>query len=88
MTNGNEPISPTPIAGGDNSVVASTHVSSTFEGLTKREYFAALAMQAVISGVYSSKDAYNSFIRSGASISGTAVKEADKLIRELNRTEE
>lgn len=46
-TYGNDPINPTPIAGGDNSIISAEHVSATFPGLTKREYFAAMAIQEI-----------------------------------------
>lgn len=58
------------------------------EGLTKREYFAGLAMQGIISGIFSSKDAYNSFASQTHNISlriaNKSVEYADELLKQLN----
>ena len=50
-------------------------------GLTKREYFSAKAMQGILSNRESHK--YCSFI----DIAHMSVKQADELIKELNKTE-
>lgn len=62
-----------------------------YKGLTKREYFAAMAMQGIISGVYSSKEAYASFQQSAGksnySVVSFAAEQAnifaDELLKQL-----
>lgn len=52
MENKDQPINPTPVAGGDESVVSALDASNVkrfHQGLTKREYFAGLAMQGLLS---------------------------------------
>lgn len=64
------------------------------EGLTKREFFAALAMQGLLAAVYSSKEMLNEFTTDGSgaykkhvtgckAISDNAVAYADALIEAL-----
>ena len=66
MTNPNEPINP----------IESVHRKDIIYGLTKREYFAAMAMQ----GLLASGDNFNSI----RELVVDSVKRADKLIKELN----
>lgn len=71
------------------------------QGLTKREYYAGLAMQGLLSAVYSSKEMLNEFTKAEWSpgqhtgrtwltgceaVSKNAVSYADALIAELNKT--
>lgn len=58
-----------------------------FEGLTKREHFSALAMQALITGVVSTGAYTIADINQGAccDIATVAVVCADQLIVELNK---
>lgn len=70
MTNPNEPITPIDPRGCIN------------QGLTKREYFAAMAMQ----GMYSNHLFVDRF-NCGNAISEEAVKIADELITALNNTD-
>ena len=73
MTNGNEPMHA--IVESENAETMSAH----FTGLTKREYFAAMAMQG-----FASKE--GSQTESGAGAAALyAVKFADALIAELNK---
>jgi hypothetical protein len=73
----NDPINPTPIAGGDNYVVSANIITTTVPGLTKREYFAAIAMQGLISNSLSG--------RGPNGCAEDSVKFADALIKELNK---
>lgn len=52
-------------------------IQNRIEGLTKREYFAAMAMQGMLSSAYSS---------SGVDIVIVSVKMADRMIEELNKS--
>lgn len=74
-TNANDPINPTPIAGGDGSVVSIDYVSGTHSGLTKREYFAAQILQGFCSNHTSISKPF---------LVMQAVSLADLLINELN----
>lgn len=58
-------------------------------GLTKREYFAAMAMQGLLAGIYSSKEMLREFKdRTGRDyISENARSYADALIAELEKEE-
>lgn len=78
MENGNKPINPTPIAGGDKSVVSAHDANNvnTFDaGLTKREYFAAMAMQGLVSN--------SKAINEPSTIANRAIKYADELLKIL-----
>lgn len=63
-------------------------------GLSKREYFAALAMQGLLSAIYSNKEMLNDFtladdkrshLTGVIAVSRNAVSYADFLIKELNK---
>lgn len=91
MTKANEPIAMIP---GDGC----KHI-----GLTKREYFAGLAMQGLLSAVYSSKEMINEFMKKKyapgpfdnvgeyltgcEAVSRNAVSYADALLAELEKGE-
>lgn len=51
MKNGNLPVYPDPMRGAEPSIVNQSPYELP-EGLTKREYFAAMAMQGIIAGIY------------------------------------
>lgn len=70
MTNGKDPAWPQPT---DSKVL-------NRRGLTKREYFAAQAMQGIMSAGYRDDQAYL--------VAPVAVEMADALIEELNKTKE
>jgi len=55
---------------------ADAFASERSDGLTKREYFAAMAMQGLLAG-----DSYSTL-----DIAKLAVDQADRLINELNRS--
>lgn len=71
MTNGNDCFAPTVEQTGDATRW------NTYSGLTKREYFAAMAMQGLCSD--------NQGIWSNAEIAEYSVRHADALINELNK---
>lgn len=52
-----------------------------YEGLTKREYFAAMALQ----GILSSREIQLAIISDRETYEGCAVEHADRLIKELNK---
>ena len=64
-------------------------------GLTKREYFAAMAMQGLLSAIYSNKEMFNEFLLEDdgsrrhltgcEAVQRCAVSYADALIEELNK---
>ena len=81
-TQPNDPINPTPIAGGDNGIVSAEIISTTFPGLTKREYFAAMAMQGLLSFPRDPSNVDKNNV--GGVFAKSAVKFADALIKELN----
>ena len=57
---------------------------STFDnenGLTKREYFAAMAMQ----GILSSRELYLAIIRDGENPMVAAIEYADELLKQLEK---
>lgn len=66
-TEANQPINP----------VSSEHYSN-FHGLTKREYFAAIAMQGMLSNPENAHVYYEKIVQ-------TSILYADKLIEELNK---
>lgn len=61
---------------------ASTHYL-TMGGLTKREYFATLAMQGLVSNIRSGSP--DSMLEKPKNVAGWAVAFADALIAELNK---
>jgi hypothetical protein len=80
MKNCKQPINPTPIAGGDNSVISAydaTSVQKFYSGLTKREYFAALAMQGLLARYGDEVDRDNF-------ISIKSIEYADNLLEKLD----
>lgn len=90
-TKPNEPISPffkwTEPGYGDTITVYDSSGRKQFlpyeQGLTKREYFAALAMQGYIAGVRASGDGINI-----KELCASATWTADALINELNKDDE
>jgi len=57
-------------------------------GLTKREYYAAIAMQGLLSAIYTNKEMINEFMKRETgqdSVSRNAVGYADALIKELEK---
>lgn len=65
---------------GNEPAFATTCNDVEYPGLTKREYFAAMAMQGIISGRQSS---LNSYIDDY--IGKTSVKLADELLKQLSK---
>jgi hypothetical protein len=59
-------------------------IDSPQEGLTKREYFAAIALQGLLAG----DTTPGVWIVKDTNITSTAVEFADKLIEELNKTKQ
>ena len=55
-------------------------------GLTKREHFAAMAMQGVLSGVNGDADLHNSAEEWKEDVASASVEFADALLAELERT--
>lgn len=76
MKNGKQPIYPDPMRGTEQSFMNQSPHELPI-GLTKREYFAGLAMQGTIYSSYSVN-----------MIAEIAVKMADAMIAELEKTEE
>lgn len=74
-TNGNYPAHPT----GDHSNIEPDY------GLTKREYFAAIAMKGLLSN-YKPSDFTGGMVQLQASIVITACEIADNIINQLNQT--
>ena len=70
MTNANEPIT---------MLHNASERDIVFNGLTKREYFAAMAMKGMIAGNLNTKDIVQT--------ANMAVTQADALIAELNKRE-
>lgn len=78
----NKPIYPTPVAGGDHSVVTAHQADdlNNYEsGMTLREHYAGLAMQGLLA---SQSETYGASKESTARI---AVEHADALLTELNK---
>lgn len=76
MTEGKYPVYPTPIAGGDNNIVSALDNDyNVNSGLTKREYFAAMAMQGLLSNHIA--------ITEPIVIANKAIKYADELLKQL-----
>ena len=86
MTNGNEPINPTTERNWLNQNDTEM-VTGVFGGLTKREYFAAMAMQGLTTNPEFLKTT-NHITEEGylKSLCESAVNSADALITELNKT--
>lgn len=76
MENANQPINPQILSdyNGENQIVA-VFTDSEKQGLTKREYYAGLAMQAYINNT-----------NSEVFIAEKAVKQADELLKHLEKT--
>lgn len=96
MTNGNEPINPTTERNWLNQNDTEM-VTGVFGGLTKREYFAAMAMQGILSNNRFTENAKEMAIQKGIAITEDAkellepftklaVDCADILIEQLNKT--
>lgn len=89
-----EPVFPTKrrysyVAGSDNEKFSGVE---TKWGLTKRELFAAMAMQGLLSAIYSDKKMLDEFTKDGMvyrngrdAVSENAVSYADALITELEK---
>lgn len=73
MNNAEQPAFPDPLRGGEPSIVNQNPDKEPL-GLTKREYFAGLALQ----GIITNGSRYNDFAK-------TAVELADKLLAELDK---
>lgn len=94
MTNGNAPAYPSDheyTEGGYDGLDAPVIVHKTSFGLTKREYFAAMAMQGMISNPYFAENAPRTEISEGVEsldqhLVRRAVQVADALTTELNKT--
>jgi hypothetical protein len=84
MNNADMPAMPQPIAGNSHEFVDTTEYSSENGGLTKREHFAGLAMQAMISSKY-----YGDFNETAherpEGVAVNALLHADALLTELNK---
>ncbi len=80
MSNPSHPIHPVTTYKADGDDV----VSQTYTGLTKREYFAGLAMQAMISTV--NKPDMDSVLEIPKNTAQWAVKFADELLKQLQNT--
>jgi hypothetical protein len=81
MKNGNEPAFSIPHTNYKDKENRSYHYRCR-EGLTKREYFAGLAMQALLSTMTIERDQHTKYI------STTAVEYADALLLELSKERE
>lgn len=81
IVNGGSPAMPLPITNIDGGGVIDTSEYSSFNsGLTKREHFASMAMQGIMSGTMSKADGSNI---TGADLSMIAVQAADALLAAL-----
>jgi len=86
-TNPNEPINPCEVGFEDSKIIGERQVSNTtaqVNGLTKREYFAALAMQGILAGHYGYFEG-NSDVSVPDEVAKYAIYNADALIKELNK---
>jgi len=81
LNNGNLPASPQTFAINDVGDVEGSSMYEDSQGLTKREYFAGLAMQGLITSDYQD-DAEK---RSDVQTAILAVKQADALLAELEK---
>lgn len=79
------PAMPQPIAGNEDGLIDTREYAPSNVGLTKREHFAGLAMQAYISGnaAWSGGDSYVSV--SHVEAAAEAVHYADALLAELDK---
>jgi hypothetical protein len=88
MTEGNEMVYPDPLRGSAESMF-NQEPHRLQSGLTKREHFAAMAMQGIISsGIYAG-EGNHTFLSSLTEMNSTcqdAVAWADALIKALNQT--
>jgi hypothetical protein len=85
--NGNDPIHPIEVGFEDGEVQQFRQISNhtaQANGLTKREYFAAMAMQGLLAGHYEYFTG-NSDVSVPEEIAKYAVLNADFLITELNK---
>ena len=93
MENSKQPAYPTELIGTKGEFRKSQ--PERFKGLTKHEYIIIEAMQAMITGIYSSVESYNSFkygaAKEGLSIadkiSENAIIHADSLLKALEKKE-
>jgi len=67
----------------DDPINTGQSINQHYPGLTKREYFAAMAMQ----GMCGEKWMWEKVANLGLDISNLAVEQADMLIAELNKKE-
>jgi len=84
-TESNDPIYPCEVGYEKGERMAARQISNTTEeviGLTKREYFAAMAMQGILAN-----DRIVNKNESGEKIAHDSVYMADILIKELNKSE-
>lgn len=83
MKNADQPINPDPMRAAEQTLInENPHEHPT--GLTKREYFAGLAMQGLLSS-FTAKAAHGNW---GTEIEGTiskAIKYADELLKQLEK---
>lgn len=70
-----------------DSFADSIDARGNFNGLSKREHFAAMAMQGLLAGIYSDEKMLNEFKRETGRdhVSINATSYADALIAELNK---
>lgn len=90
MSNKDEQASPV-LAPSKSALLDGSYIS----GLTKREYFTAMAMQGLLSAVYSSKEMLNDFtqdklhsrshVTGCKAVSDNAIAYADALLEELSK---
>jgi hypothetical protein len=82
MKNPHQPINPMPHQNTDGTIQ-----HDVYFGLTKREYFAGLAMQALISNPEIQRPRQNDNLESDLeSFSQIAIEYADSLLKELDNT--
>jgi hypothetical protein len=86
-TNPNDPASPVEVSNVDGNIIGNqtSQFSYFATGLTKREYFAGLAMQGIIGN---SKVIYAMTSAAKTETARFAVELADALIEELNKSEQ
>ena len=82
MENSEKPIYPVPHQNDDRSIQYDVHF-----GLTKREYFAGLAMQGILSNPANAEQfKVNDWGVNGTAIADNAVHCADELLKQLEKT--
>lgn len=84
MINGNEPAFASGVTCNENGIYTGADATGGGNGLTKREYFAAMAMQGLLAGHYEYFKG-NDDVSVPNSIAEYAVRNADALINELNK---